>query len=529
LSPQACITTSTPEETVALPSIEPTLAAKLLAGVTGSEAPITTIAPATGEVLVSIPQANAADAEQAFKRARSAQAAWATTPIRDRARIVLRAHGLMFKRQDEILDLIQLETGKSRLHAYEEYLDGAGSTLYYARRAPRLLRPHRRGGAFPVFTQARELHHPRGVVTTISPWNYPFALSMDVIPALLAGNAVVHKPDNQTPLSSIWARSLLVECGMPEDVWQVVLGDPAAIGNTLIEQADFVGFTGSTPAGKRIAAVAAQSMTPCSLELGGKNPMLVLADADIKATAETAVRACFANAGQLCVAIERIYVDRSRYDEFVEEFARRVSGLKLGSGLDYTADVGSLTSVAQLQRTSEHLADALARGARVVAGGRARPDLGAYFFEPTVLVDVPAEAPVLRDETFGPLVTVSPFDDEEQAVTVANATPYGLNASVFSRDVRRARKLAARIEAGTVNINEGYASAYASHDAPMGGRKESGLGRRHGSAGLLKYTEPQTIASQHIMGFDPAYGMSPAAHVKFLNATLRTLKTLKVR
>lgn len=507
----------------------PRVAHTLLDGVTGSGETITTTAPATGRPLVTIPQSDVADVEHAFKRARAAQRAWAATPAVDRARIFLHAHGLMTKRQDEVLDLIQLETGKGRLHAYEEFLDGAGSTLYYARKAPALLRTRRRAGAFPVFTQTSELHHPRGVVTTISPWNYPFALSMDVVPALLAGNAVVHKPDNQTPLSSIWARSLLVEAGMPQDVWQVVLGDPADIGDALIDQADFVAFTGSTPTGKAIAARAAQSMTACSLELGGKNPMLVLADADIPKTADMAVRACFANAGQLCVSIERIYVDRSKYNEFVREFAARVSALRLSTGLDYSADVGSLTSDKQLERTRGHVADAVARGARVVAGGKSRPDIGPFFFEPTVLVDVPADAPVLQDETFGPLVSVLPFDGEDEAVALANATPYGLNASVFSRNVRHAREIGARIEAGTVNINEGYASAYASHDAPMGGRKESGMGRRHGSAGILKYTESQTISSQHVIGFDPSHGMSAGAHVKFLNSTLRVLKTLRVR
>ncbi len=507
----------------------PRTLAWLTAGAAATGPAITTIAPFTGDPLVRLPQSTAEDVAGAFAAARAAQVAWAARPVSERVKPLLALVDQLLSRRDELLDLIQLETGKARLHAFEEVLDGITSTLYFARHAPGLLRRRRRSGALPVFTEAVEVRQPRGVVATITPWNYPMALTMDVVPALLAGNAVVHKPDNQTALSSLWPRALLIEAGLPADLWQVVLGEPAEIGDALIEQADYIGFTGSTRAGRAIGEKATARLIGCSLELGGKNPMLVLADADVDRAAENALRGCFANAGQLCVSIERIYVHSSVYADFVDRFAAKVKKLTLGSGLNYSYQVGTLTSKRQLDRVSTAVAEAISAGAPVRAGGRARPDLGPFFFEPTVLTDLPDGAPLLTDETFGPVVSVQPFDTDDQAVVAANATQYGLNASVFSRNIHRAKGIAERIKAGTVNINESYAAAYASQGAPMGGMKQSGLGRRHGPEGLLKYTEAQTVAVQRGLGFDPAFGMSPARHVAMFTASIKAMKTFRIR
>ncbi|MGV9614509.1 succinic semialdehyde dehydrogenase [Nocardia xishanensis] len=525
--------TETSTATAAQPLGEKALASALIdrltRGVTGAAATVTTTSPLDGRTLATLPQSTPADVEAAFDRARAAQREWARVPVKQRAALFLKLHDLMLDRQSEGLDIVQLETGKSRMHALEELMDGVGSTLYFARRAPRLLAPKRRAGALPLLTQTREGYHPKGVVTTITPWNYPLSLTMDVVPALLAGNAVVHKPDTQTALSSLWPRMLLLEAGLPADLWQVVIGDPADIGDTLIDNADFVCFTGSTAAGKAIATRAAATLTGCSLELGGKNPMLVLRDADIDATVTAAVRGCFANAGQLCVSIERIYVDREVYPRFVDAFGAKVRALPLGAAMEFTDGVGSLTSGKQLDRVRAHVADAVAAGAQVVAGGKARPDIGPYFYEPTVLTDVPPSAKLYREETFGPVVSIAPFDSEDEAIDLANDTEYGLNAAVFSKDVTRARTVAARIQAGTVNINEGYAASYAAQDAPMGGMKQSGLGRRHGTAGFLKYVEPQNISAQHVLGFDPAFGRTAAQHADFLLKAMKAMKVLRIR
>jgi succinate-semialdehyde dehydrogenase/glutarate-semialdehyde dehydrogenase len=312
-------------------------------------------------------------------------------------------------------------------------------------------------------------------------------------------------------------------------VWQVVVGTPEEIGDPLVDGADFVGFTGSTPAGRAIAARAGARLVGCSLELGGKNPMLVLADADVEKAAKGAVRACFSNAGQLCVGVERIYVDRSVYTPFVDAFVAAVDGLRLGSSLDYATDVGSLTYRRQLDAVRGHLEDAVGKGATVLAGGNARPELGPLFHEPTVLADVTPAMALYRDETFGPVVAVYPVDGDDDAVAKANDSEYGLNASVWSSHPGHARTVAARIEAGTVNINEGYGAAYGSQGAPMGGMKASGLGRRHGDEGLLKLTEAQTVASQHVVGFEPPAFLGRDRYATLISRSLTILKALHVR
>lgn len=486
------------------------------------------VAPLTGDVLTRLPLSGTADVATAYERARAARSAWEELSPKRRAAPFVSLHDAILDRREEILDIVQAETGKARRHAVEEVLDVAGCALYYARRAPGLLRPRGRQGIMPLATHAVELRRPKGVIALVSPWNYPLALGVtDAVPALLAGNAVVHKPDTQTALSCLWALDLLVECGLPEDLWQVVIGDPAEIGDALIEGADHVAFTGSTRSGRLIAEKVARRLVGCSLELGGKNPMIVLDDADTERTARGAIRACFANAGQLCLSAERLYVHERIYDRFTECFTRRVENMRLGSG--YDADMGSLTSQRQLDTVVRHVEQARALGAKVLAGGRARPDVGPYFFEPTVLEGVTEEMELCRSETFGPVVSLYRFGSDEEAVRLADDTAYGLNASVWTADVARGRRLARRISAGTVNINEGYAAAYASYDAPMGGMKDSGLGRRHGAEGLLRYTEAQTVASQRWVGFEPVMGMSQERYAAAVAGGLKLMKRLRIR
>ncbi|MEU0517939.1 succinic semialdehyde dehydrogenase [Streptosporangium sp. NPDC006007] len=498
--------------------------------VTSSGKTQTITAPFTGETLAELPLSSAEDVRAAHAKAREARRAWAALPVRERIRPFLRLHDAILDRREEILDIVQWETGKARRHAFEEVLDVAGCTLHYVRRAPGLLAPQRRAGIFPVATKVVETRRPKGTVALISPWNYPLSLGVtDVVPALLAGNAVVHKPDTQTALSTLWAIDLLVSLGMPRDIWQVVLGDPAEIGDPLIEDADYVAFTGSTRGGRKIAEAAARRLIGCSLELGGKNPMIVLDDADLDVTAQGALRACFTNAGQLCISIERLYVHETVHDAFLERFVRQARNMRLGAGLDWSVQMGSLTSRRQLEAVTAHVDDAVAKGARVLAGGRARPDVGPLFYEPTILADVDESMDLCREETFGPVVAIYRFRDEDEVVERANDTAYGLNASIWTRDLPRGRAMASRINAGTVNLNEGYGAAYASYDAPMGGMKSSGLGRRHGTEGLLKYTEAQTVASQSLrLGFEPILGMTYDKYADTLSGLLKAMKRFRL-
>ncbi|MCP2293960.1 succinate-semialdehyde dehydrogenase / glutarate-semialdehyde dehydrogenase [Nocardia amikacinitolerans] len=452
-------------------SLNPALIERLTARVTATADAerVTTNAPYTGAPLADLPVSTPADVETAFQRARNAQAAWAATSMRERQKIMLRFHDLLLDRQNEVLDLMQAESGKTRRDAFLEVTDIAITARYYARSAAKLLAPKRRRGAIPLLTHTTELRHPKRVVAVVSPWNYPLSMAAgDAIPALMAGNAVVQKPDTQTALTALWALDLIREAGLPTGVWQMVVGRGSSIGG--------------------------------------------------------AIAACFPSTGQLCVSIERMYVAEAIRDEFVAAFVARTRKLQIGAAYDFSRDVGSLTNPAQLETVTAHVEDAVAKGATVLAGGKARPDLGPLFYEPTILTDVTPDMTLYDHETFGPVVSIYPYRDLDDAIARANATPYGLNASVWTRDGAKGRAVAARLHAGTVNVNDAFAAAWGSVDAPMGGMGDSGLGRRHGADGILKYTEPQTVAHQRIQGFIPPTGVPHRAWAALLTGMLKILK-----
>lgn len=482
-------------------------------------------APATGEVIERTPRSKPEDVVAAVADARNVHKTWRLWTLAQRAAVLLRFHDLVLARQDEVLDIIQLETGKARMHAFEEVLDTASTARYYAHAGPKFLATRRRQGAIPLLTAAWELHHPRGVIGFVAPWNYPLSLGItDALPAILAGNGAIIKPDQQTPGPTLWAVSLLEEAGMPRGLIQVVTGAGSELGAAIAGSVDFLMFTGSTSVGRIVAAQAAANLIEYSMELGGKNAMIVLNDAKMSWTVGGGLRACFSNSGQLCISMERIYVQDGIYDEFVPKFAEATQRLKLRASMGYDADMGSLISAKQLATVEDHVNDAVAKGATVLAGGRARPDIGPYFYEPTLLTDVTPEMTLFRNETFGPVASIYRVSDVDEAVRLANDSEYGLNFSLWTSDTRRGREIATRLEAGTVGINEGYASGWGSVDSPMGGFKASGTGRRHGEHGILKYTEAQTVSVQRLMPLSAPPNFSGD---KYAFAMTKALKLLK--
>ncbi|MFD1587660.1 succinic semialdehyde dehydrogenase [Halorientalis brevis] len=488
---------------------------------------IPVVAPFTGEQVGTIPAGTEADVDEAVERARAAGEQWAERSPEERAAVVDEFHDLVLDRQDELLDVIQTETGKARLDAFEEVLDVASTARYYVERGPGLLTPTRREGAIPLATRTEVRHHPVGVVGIISPWNYPLALSIsDAIPALIAGNGVVFKTAAETSVTALKALELLEEAGLPADLCQVVTGRGSELGEPLIDRVDYLTFTGSTETGRTVAAQAGRNLIDCSLELGGKNPMLILDDADVDVAVQGAIDGSFTNAGQLCLSAERIYVHETVADAFTERFVAETETLHLGVGYDWKTDVGSLTSEAHLEKVEAHVEDAVDAGATVLAGGEARPDVGPYVFEPTILTDVPESAELYREETFGPVVSIYEVGSVEEAIEKANDTEYGLNASVFTQDSILGREVAQQIEAGTVGINDAYGASYGSVDAPMGGRKQSGVGRRHGSEGLLKYTEAQTIAEQRTGPVAPPEPLPHEWYARLMTGLMRVLKRI---
>jgi succinate-semialdehyde dehydrogenase/glutarate-semialdehyde dehydrogenase len=454
---------------------------------------IAIIDPISGKKLHDLEAHSATDVALRFDEGRSAQKLWAQTPPTERSKIAYRLVDAVIARQDELMDILQRETGKSRAHAFEEITGALAAISYYAKTSPKLLKRKKVRGGVPLLITAYTEPAPVGVVGIVTPWNYPLALTMmDVIPALLAGNSVVQKADNQTAKTVKLARDIAVSVGIPEKVWQVVHGDPTEVGNAVTDNADYMAFTGSTATGRLVAQRAASRLIGYSLELGGKNPMIVMPGADLAEAAEMAIASAFGNAGQLCVSIERLYVPAHALAAFEAVLKDKVESLTLGVSNDFDFDLGALSSQAQLERVSGFVERAKKEGARVVTGGQVRSDIGPNFYAPTVLSDIPHGAEILHKEVFGPVIALVPYSSLDEAVELANATEYGLNASVVGNP-KEALKLASRLMAGSVNINEGYRASMATMAAPMGGMKQSGMNRRSGPGGLLRFTENRTI------------------------------------
>jgi acyl-CoA reductase-like NAD-dependent aldehyde dehydrogenase len=452
--------------------------------------------PATGEFVASVPRIAPADVAALVARARAAQPAWEALGFDGRGEILRRAQKWVDENYDRIARTIVSETGKTYDDALIAEIGYVASAFgFWAKHAPRFLADEKVRASSPFLVGRRLVvrYRPLGVIGVIGPWNYPLTNSFgDCIPALAAGNSAVLKPSQSTPLTSLLMAEGLRESGLPEDVYLVAAGDGAA-GEALIDEVDMIMFTGSTATGKRVLERAARTLTPVSLELGGKDPMIVLADADVERAANSAVYASMQNGGQTCVSIERVYVEAPIYDDFVDRVARKVSALRQGvPDGPGSVDVGAMTFAPQLDVVSRHVEEARAAGARVLVGGRASHQQGGRFYAPTVLADVDHSMSCMTEETFGPTVAIMRVSDADEAVRLANDSPYGLAASVFGKDVARAEQVARRIEAGAACVNDAQLNYFAL-ELPMGGWKESGMGSRHGAPGMRKYCRQQSL------------------------------------
>jgi acyl-CoA reductase-like NAD-dependent aldehyde dehydrogenase len=478
-------------------------------------AKVISVNPATGAVLREFESTSESQVQAAVARAHAAQVAWAEIGVRKRIAVLREFQRRLHERKSEIAAAVTQEAGKPVAEALTTevlvVLDAAG---FLIDNAYRLLadEPVPHGNLATKLKRGRLVREPHGVVGIISPWNYPFSIpATETLAALVAGNAVVLKPSEFTSLVALELESLLHRAGVPQDVFQVVVGDGATGAALLHSQIDMLVFTGSVATGKRIAAAAAERLLPAVLELGGKDPMIVLEDADVDVASSAAVWGAFVNAGQACLSVERCYVHRSLYEPFVLACAEKAGRLRIGNGMDPKSDVGPMIHERQLQIVESQVEDAKTRGARVLAGGKRLPELGVNFYAPTVLLDVSHTMRIMREETFGPVLPVMPFNSDDEAVRLANDSEYGLAASVWTRDSARGERLARRIHAGTVMVND-VISCFGISEAPHGGVKASGIGRTHGRFGLEEMVRVKYLDTDRMPGMKKVwwYGYRPA-------------------
>jgi acyl-CoA reductase-like NAD-dependent aldehyde dehydrogenase len=443
--------------------------------------------PATGELLRELDSASDVEVQAAVSRARAAQPSWAALSIGDRVRDLRKFQRLLHEHKSEIATLITQEAGKPYVEALlTEVLVVLDAARFLIENAAAFLReqpvPH--GSLAMKAKTGRILRGPQGVIAIVSPWNYPLSIpAVDALAALVTGNAVVLKPSEFTFLIALKLESLLHSAGVPKAIFQVVIGDGATGAALLNSEIDKLIFTGSVPTGKRIAQAAAPRLLPVVLELGGKDPMLVLEDADVQVASSAAVWGAFVNAGQACLSVERCYVHRSLYERFLDACVAKTGRLHVGNGIDPQTDVGPMIHERQLRIVEAQVEEAKAQGARVLAGGSRLPELGPRFYAPTVLAEVTHDMRIMREETFGPVLSVAPFTSDEEAIRLANDSEFGLAASIWTRDSKRGAAIAHQINAGTVMVND-VITCFGISEAPHGGVKSSGIGRGHGRFGL---------------------------------------------
>jgi acyl-CoA reductase-like NAD-dependent aldehyde dehydrogenase len=460
---------------------------------------IEVISPATLERLGEVPVDTPADVRAAAERARVAARRWAETPLARRAEVLLAARDIFLTHREELIELLCRENGKPRMEGLTELAYVGDMLTFYGKRARKFLDPHRITPHMMLNKRVTVHYQPRGVVGFITPWNFPLILTIgEAIPALLAGNAVIIKPSEWTPLIARRGAELMRESltaqGFPADLIQVVNGY-GETGAALVDEVEMISFTGSTATGRRVAMRAAERLIPCSLELGGKDPMIVLRDADLERAANAAVWGAFTNSGQVCISVERVYVEEPVADRFTELVVARTRALRQGFDAGQTdsgqrVDVGSMTWPRQLETVTAHVEDARRKGAKILTGGRLNPNLTGHYYEPTVLAAVDHSMRVMTEETFGPVLPIMRVRDQAEALRLANDSRYGLNASVWTGNRTQGEELAAAVEAGITCVND-VIVGFAITDAPSGGLKESGIGKRHGAEGIRRFCNQQ--------------------------------------
>ncbi len=466
--------------------------------------------PATLEKIGEVPINSPLEVRAAVGRAREAQRVWSAIDFKERAKVLLSVRDRLLAQSEELIGLICKENGKPRLEALVEITYVCDVLTFYSKQARRFLKPQR---VTPHLLRNKKVtvhYEPRGVVGMVTPWNFPLILTIgEAVPALAAGNVVVIKPSEWTPLIAMRGAEILREAftaaGVPADVLQIVNGY-GETGGALVDEADMIAFTGSVRTGKIIAERAAKRLVPVSLELGGKDPMIVLRDADIERAANAAVWGAFTNSGQVCISVERVYVEDSIADEFTRRVVEKTRALRQGSDVNEVenrVDIGAMTFPKQVETVEDHINDAKARGAQVLTGGQRNPNLPGRYFEPTVLSNVNHSMKIMTEETFGPVLPIMRVRDEDEALRLANDSRYGLNASVFTRDKTKGEQIAAQVEAGVTCVNDVIAG-FGVTDAPSGGLKESGIGKRHGAEGIRRFCHQQVIVTDRFgMKRDP--------------------------
>jgi len=459
--------------------------------------------PATLKKIGEVAVSSTFEVRAAVQKAREAFHVWSALDLKQRAQVLLSARDLFLERREEIVELICNENGKPRVEAVVELMYVCDVITFYAKQGRRFLKPQRVTPHLLKNKKVTTIYNPRGIIGMITPWNFPLILTIgEAIPALMAGNAVIIKPSEWTPLIAGRGAEILQQAfanaGLPPEILQIVNGY-GETGSALVDEADMIAFTGSVRTGKAVAERAARRLIPVSLELGGKDPMIVLRDADIERAANAAVWGAFTNSGQVCISVERVYVEEPIAEEFTRRVVEKTKALRQGSdateiNTNHRVDVGAMTFPKQIETVESHVEDARSLGANILTGGRRNPELPGRFYEPTVLAGVDHSMKIMTDETFGPVLPIMQVKDADEALRLANDTIYGLNASVWTRDKDKGERIAAQVEAGMTCVND-VLVGFGVSDAPSGGLKESGIGKRHGAEGIRRFCNQQVIVT----------------------------------